>query len=65
MRRHRYRSRPCRGRRRSHLFGRGIVPSQNDFGVRGELPTHPQLLDWLAWHFSRDMNWSRKTLIRT
>ncbi|MCH2212215.1 MAG: PSD1 and planctomycete cytochrome C domain-containing protein [Fuerstiella sp.] len=49
----------------SHLFGRGIVPSQNDFGVRGELPTHPQLLDWLAWHFSRDMNWSRKTLIRT
>ncbi|MCH2203285.1 MAG: PSD1 and planctomycete cytochrome C domain-containing protein [Fuerstiella sp.] len=49
----------------AHLFGRGIVPSQNDFGVRGELPTHPKLLDWLAWQFSRDMNWSRKTLIRT
>ncbi|WP_197167718.1 PSD1 and planctomycete cytochrome C domain-containing protein [Neorhodopirellula pilleata] len=47
------------------LFGRGIVPTVNDFGVRGELPTHPQLLDWLAWQFSHDMMWSRKTLIKT
>jgi len=49
----------------AHLFGRGIVPTQNDFGVRGEQPTHPQLLDWLAWQFPRDMKWSRKSLIKT
>jgi hypothetical protein len=49
----------------AHLFGRGLVATQNDFGVRGEQPTHPQLLDWLAWQFSRDMKWSRKALIKT
>lgn len=34
-----------------HLVGRGIVPSPSDFGVRGESPTHPELLDWLATVF--------------
>ena len=48
----------------AHLFGRGIVATQNDFGVRGALPTHPQLLDWLAWQFSHNLKWSRKTLIK-
>ena len=49
----------------ARLFGQGIVPTVNDFGVRGELPSHPQLLDWLAYQFPREMGWSRKTLIKT
>ena len=34
-----------------HHFGRGIVRSTNDFGQLGTLPTHPELLDWLASEF--------------
>ncbi len=47
-----------------HLFGEGIVPTIDDFGVRGEPPTHPELLDWLASEFIR-LDWSRKALLRT
>ncbi len=47
----------------SHAFGRGIVRTLNDFGVRGDRPTHPELLDWLACELS-DRGWSRKELLR-
>ena len=46
-----------------HLFGRGLVASVDNFGVLGETPTHPELLDYLADHFVRD-GWSMKRLIR-
>lgn len=46
-----------------HLFGRGIVGSVDNFGVLGEAPTHPELLDYLADQFVRD-RWSTKKLIR-
>jgi hypothetical protein len=46
-----------------HLFGRGIVNTPEDFGTRGELPSHPELLDWLASEFQRN-GWSRKQMIR-
>lgn len=45
------------------LFGEGIVRSVDYFGVRGEEPTHPELLDRLATDFVRD-GWSQKRLIR-
>ena len=44
-------------------FGRGIVDSPNDFGRMGQLPTHPELLDWLAVEF-RDRGQSIKGLHR-
>jgi len=45
-----------------HLFGKGLVATPEDFGARGDAPSHPELLDWLATEFMG--NWSRKALIR-
>jgi len=46
-----------------HLFGRGLVTTPNDFGVYGERPTHPELLDHLAAILIEN-GWSTKQLIR-
>jgi hypothetical protein len=43
-------------------FGRGLVATANDFGVMGNEPTHPELLDWLAHWFMHDAGWSLKKL---
>ncbi len=42
-------------------FGQGIVPSSGNFGLRGEAPSHPKLLDWLATRFIEN-GWSLKAL---
>ena len=44
-------------------FGRGIVTTPNDFGVRGAAPSHPELLDWLATELV-DNEWSIKHMHR-
>ncbi len=46
-----------------HLFGQALVRTPDDFGVYGERPTHPELLDHLATRF-RSEGWSIKQLIR-
>jgi len=47
------------------IFGNGIVETLEDFGTQGIPPTHKDLLDWMAWQFMNDYNWSVKKMIRT
>ncbi|WP_197489229.1 PSD1 and planctomycete cytochrome C domain-containing protein [Planctomyces sp. SH-PL14] len=43
-------------------FGEGLVRTSNDFGLNGERPTHPELLDYLAGWFVHEADWSLKKL---
>jgi hypothetical protein len=46
-----------------HLFGEGLVTSVDNFGVTGDVPSHPELLDYLATRFIQN-GWSVKSLVR-
>jgi hypothetical protein len=46
-----------------HLFGAGLVPTADNFGSRGDRPSHPELLDYLAGRLV-ELDWSTKALVR-
>ena len=49
----------------TRLFGAGLVRTTGDFGSRGEMPSHPELLDWLGVTWRDDLKWSTKQFIKT
>ena len=47
-----------------HVFGRGIVPTPDNFGILGQRPSNPELLDYLAVTVTGDDRWSTKTALK-
>lgn len=46
------------------LFGRGLAETLEDLGTQGLPPTHPKLLDYLAWRYMHEYGWSTKKLLK-
>jgi hypothetical protein len=47
----------------AQLFGTGIVETEEDFGTQGELPSHPDLLDWMAVRYM-ELGWNTKAILK-
>ena len=48
----------------AQLFGRGLLDTEEDFGTQGNLPAHPELLDWFAVEF-RENGWDMKGILKS
>lgn len=48
----------------SQIFGQGIVKTVEDFGSQGTPPSHPELLDWLAWQLMHEHDWRLKSFLK-